>query len=63
MINLGQTSNAGSCGKLQLGDESSSNVERSLFRGKRDRDFGSASFPQHDRERILPEKEESSRIS
>ena len=53
---LWQTSNAGSCGKLQRSDESSSNVERSLMRGKRDRDFGSVSSSQHDWERILSER-------
>ena len=47
MINQWQTSNVGSCGKLQRGDESSSAVERSLLKGERDRDFGSVSLSQH----------------
>ena len=46
----------GSFEKLKRGDESFSNVERSLLRGKRDRVFGSASLPQHDKERILFER-------
>ena len=39
VINLWQTSYVGRFGKLQRGDESSSNVERSLLRGKRCRDL------------------------
>ena len=35
VINLWQTSDDGSCGKLQRGDGSSSSVERSLLRGKK----------------------------
>ena len=56
VINPWQTSNVGSCGKPQRGDESSSNVERSLLKGRRDRDFVSVSLSQHDRERILSER-------
>ena len=63
VINLWQTYNVGSCGQLQRGDESSSNVERALLKGKRDRDFGSVSLSQHDRERILSEKKNAPRIS
>ena len=53
VINRWQTSNVGRCGKLQRGDESSSNVERGLLRGKRDRDFGRMSLSQDDKERII----------
>ena len=48
VVNLWQTSNVGSFGKLERGDASSSNVERSLLKGKRDREFGSVSSSQHE---------------
>ena len=56
VVNLWQTSDVGSFGKLQRGDESSSNIERSLLSK-----FGSVSLSQHEQERMLSE-EESSRI-
>ena len=62
VVNLWQASNAGSFGKLQRGDESSSNVERSLLRGTRDRELRSVSFSQNEKEGILSERKKSSRI-
>ena len=56
LANFWQTSDVGSFGKLKRGDESSSHVERSLLRGKRDREFGSVSLSQHEKKRILSER-------
>ena len=43
--------------ELKRSAESSSNVERSLLRGRRYREFGSVSLSQHENERILSECE------
>ena len=56
MVSLWQTSIVGSFWKLKRGDESSSNVQRSLLRRKRDREYGSVSLSQHEKERILSER-------
>ena len=55
VVNPWQTSNLGSSWKQEQGNKSCLSVERSLLKGKRDREFGSVSFSQHEQERNLHE--------